>query len=222
MLDNIASRSFCWRSTVWMRSSNCSAMRFIASATAADFQRNRRRAAGGRGRRAANRSAPALISSNGRLMRREITRLIDRVEKRSRSRPPPRSDCGPGQRARSSAVTRQRRPHHGRRLPAVHQRNGRVDPLFLLGGTVAGRVSRARRRAPRGFPAGRRGCPCRAGLRRNRRSPCPRAGTTVIRVLVDWPNSLQSAVDSARAWPLVKQFVDRFGGQPCAGLRDRP
>ena len=32
MLDNIASRSFCWRSTVWIRSSNCSAMRFIVSA----------------------------------------------------------------------------------------------------------------------------------------------------------------------------------------------
>ena len=126
MLDSIASRSFCWRSTVWIRSSNCSAMRFMASATAPTSSEPAIRSRWS-SRPAANRSAPALISSSGRLMRREITRLMTAYDRACRSGPPRRPGRERCPACRVSAVTGSEVRTTAAGAPPRIERNRHVD-----------------------------------------------------------------------------------------------
>ena len=161
---------------------------------------------------AAKRSAPALISSKGRLMRREITRLITAWSKDADQGRHDDLVANDAQRA-GQGRDRQRGPHHGRRRAAVHQGNGHVDPLFLLGGTEALRLARMRRPARLEFPAASPWLSMSRGFSWESPITSPEGSTTVIRVLLDSPQLLAERVDCRSGLAsCVKQVVDRFAG----------
>ena len=178
MLDNIASRSFCWRKTVWIRSSSCSAMRFIVSAkapissepaSAADGRDRRRRTFGagldllqGPAHAAGNHQANHRVAApraptTGRA---RCIAVAERGAKRLAS-----VRCGTGERTV--------RTHGGRRSRRAAGERPRRRRIFLLGGAEA--LRRPDPPASAAWISGRgRGCPCRAGSRPSRRSLRPR------------------------------------------------